>query len=310
MVNLRVPATTANLGPGFDTLGMALDMYNYISMTETGSSLIVDVKGAEADKVPKDSSNLAYKAALEVFKKVNYKPKGLKISMNNNIPMARGLGSSASVIVGGMVAANYISGSKLDYDQILHMATCMEGHPDNVAPALLGGIVVSAQFDQETVYRRIKPPADLSTIVAIPDFELSTKKARGALPTDVPLGDAVFSLSRVSLLVWAFINSDMELIGKAMEDKLHQPYRMHLIPGMCKVEKAAKDMGAYSLAISGAGPTLIAFCKTCNAEAVGNAMKRAFEESGITCAIKNLRPEIDGVKILDNENALLYPDVL
>jgi len=304
MIALRVPATTANLGPGFDTLGMALSMYNYIAMAETGNGLILDVEGNGAGKVPKDASNLVYKAAAEVFKQVGYKPKGLKIKMKNNIPMARGLGSSASVIVGGMVAANHISGSKLGNDQILHMATCMEGHPDNVAPALLGGIVVSAQFDGETVYRRIKPPDNLTTVVAIPNYELSTEKARNALPAEVPLSDAVYNMSRVSLLVWAFINSDMELMGKVMDDKLHQPYRMHLIPGMCNVAKAARDMGAYSLALSGAGPALIAFCASGNAGVIGKAIKHTFEESGVQCTIEVLKPEVDGVKILDESSCL------
>jgi len=301
MISLKVPATTANLGPGFDTLGMCLDMYNYISMEEAGDGLIINVTGDGAKKIPKDSSNLAYKAAEMVFQKVNYKPKGLKITMQNNIPMARGLGSSASVIVGGMVAANHVSGCKLNYDQILHMATCMEGHPDNVAPALFGGIVTSAQFDEETVCRKIMPPANLTTVVAIPDYELSTEKARNVLPAEVPLRDAVYNISRVSLLVWALINSDLELMGKAMEDKLHQPYRMHLIPGMNEVAQAAKDMGAYSFALSGAGPALIAFCTSNNAEDIGKVMQRTFMESGIQCAIKNLRPMADGVKILDRE---------
>jgi len=301
MISLKVPATTANLGPGFDTLGMCLDMYNYIAMDETGNDLIIEVEGDGTEKIPKDASNLAYKAAKMVFQKVNYKPNGLEIKMQNNIPMARGLGSSASVIVGGMVAANHISGNRLNYDQILHMATCMEGHPDNVAPALFGGIVTSAQFDEETVYRKIIPPTNLTTVVAIPDYELSTEKARNVLPAEVPLCDAVYNISRVSLLVWAFINSDLELMGKAMEDKLHQPYRMHLIPGMSEVARAAKDMGVYSFALSGAGPTLIAFCMSNNAEAIGEVMKHTFMESGTKCAIKNLKPVADGVKILDGK---------
>ena len=306
MVVIRVPATTANLGPGFDTLGMALNMYNYISMAEIDSGLIIDANGNGAEKVPRDTSNLAYKAAAKIFEEVHYKPRGLKIEINSNIPMARGLGSSASVIVGGMVAANYISGNKLNYDQILHLAAHIEGHPDNVAPALFGGIVVSAQFDKETVYRKIKPPADLTTVVAIPDYALSTKMARDALPAKVPLGDAVYNMSRVSLLVWALMTSDMELMGKAMEDKLHQPYRMPLIPGMDKVIKAAKDMGTYSVALSGAGPTLIAFCTSSNAETIGAAMKDAFKKSGVQCFVKNLNPDINGIKIVKEEDMLLW----
>lgn len=306
MVVLRVPATTANLGPGFDTLGMALNMYNYIAMVETGNDLVIEVEGDGAEKVPRNTSNLAYKAASRVFQRISYKSKGLRIKIENNIPMARGLGSSASVIVGGMVAANYITGSRLSYDQLLHMATCMEGHPDNVAPALLGGIVISAQFDEEIIYRRIQPPADLTTVVAIPDYELSTREARNALPAKVPMDDAVYNMSRTSLLVWAFMNSDMELMGKAMEDKLHQPYRMSLIPGMDKVVQAARNMGAYSVALSGAGPTIIAFCTSNNAETIGKTMKRTFKEAGIQCSIKNLTPEINGVKIIKEKGVQLW----
>jgi len=300
MVTLRVPATTANLGPGFDTLGVALSLYNYISMVETDNNLLIKVEGDGAAKIPTDYSNLAYIAAAEVFQKVGYKPKGLKIEMKNNIPIARGLGSSAAVIVGAMVAANYISGSMLSHDQILHMATCIEGHPDNVAPALFGGIAVSNQLDGETLYRKIPPPAGLSTVVAIPDYELSTQKSRSVLPKTVPLSDAVYNISRVSLLVWALINSDMELMGKVMDDKLHQPYRMPLIPGMDKVAQAAKDVGAYSVALSGAGPTVIAFCTRDNADKIGEAMKSTFMEHGVQCAIKYLSPEIEGVKILNS----------
>jgi len=301
MVVVRVPATTANLGPGFDTLGMALNMYNHIAMVETGNDLVIDVKGDGIGRVPRNTSNLVYRSASRIFQELNYKPKGLKIEIENNIPLARGLGSSASVIVGGMVAANHITGSKLNYDQILHLATCMEGHPDNVAPALLGGIVLSAQFDKETIYRKIQPPAGLTTVVAIPEYELSTRKARGALPAQVPMSDAVYNMSRTSLLVWALINSDMKLMGKAMEDKLHQPYRMPLIPGMDKVVQTAKNAGAYSVVLSGAGPTVIAFCTKDNAETVGKVMKDTFKEAGVQCSIKNLTPEIDGVKIIKEE---------
>jgi len=298
MITVRVPATIANLGPGFDTLGMALGMYNYISMAETDNGLIIEAQGDGAEKVPKDATNLVYKAADKVFQAVGYRPSGLKIKISNNIPMARGLGSSAAVTIGGMVAANQLSGCKLTNDQLLHMATCMEGHPDNVAPALLGGIVVSAQIDDSTVYRKISPPANLTTVVAIPDYELTTKKARDVLPVTVPLSDAVYNVSRASLLVWAFVHSDMELLGKAMDDKLHQPYRMHLVPGMGEVFQAAKDAGAYSLALGGAGPTLVAFCARDRVDAIGDAMKHTFAQHGVRCKIENLQPETDGVKIL------------
>lgn len=298
MVVLKIPATTANLGPGFDTLGMALNMYNHIAMVETGSNLVIEVSGEGADKVPRNSGNLVYRAALKVFQKVRYEPEGLKIKIENGIPRARGLGSSASVIVGGMVAANYLTGNTLNTDQILHMATCMEGHPDNVAPALLGGIVISAQLNHEIIYRKIQPPTGLTTVVAIPSHELSTKVARNALPPKVSMEDAVYNMSRTGLLIWAFINSDMELISKAMDDRLHQPYRMSLIPGMEKASKKALQSGAYSVALSGAGPSIIAFCTSSNAAIIGQVMKESFKRSGVECTIRNLNPENNGVEII------------
>jgi homoserine kinase len=306
MVLVRIPATTANLGPGFDTLGMALNMYNYIYMIETDNDFDIEVTGEGALKVPKDATNLIYRAALKVFQKLNYKPKGLSIKIINNIPLVRGLGSSASVIVGGMVAANYICGNQLTTDEILYMATKMEGHPDNVAPALLGGIIISTEINSEIVYRKIKPPNGLNTVVAIPQYELPTKRARNALPAKVPLKDAVYNMSRVGLLILAFINNDMELLRKVMDDRLHQPYRMSLIPGMRKVAKAAKEAGAYSLVLSGAGPTLISFCKEADVNNIGKAMKNTLNEIGIDCIIKKLLPVINGVEILDAKGENSY----
>ncbi len=274
-------------------------MYNNIAMVETGNDLVIEVSGEGSEKVPKTSKNLVYLSALKVFQRVNYWPKGLKIQIDNNIPPARGLGSSASVIIGGMVAANYLTGNKLDNDQLLHMATCMEGHPDNLAPALLGGIVISSQFNNEIVYRKIQPPVGLTTVVAIPSYELSTKVARNALPLKVSMEDAVYNMSRTGLLVWAFINSDMELIGKAMDDRLHQPYRMSLIPGMKEASKVAKRNGAFSVALSGAGPSIIAFCTNSNKEIIGQVMKDSFKKSGVECKIKNLNPEVQGVEVIE-----------
>ncbi len=301
MVVLGIPATTANLGPGFDTLGMALNMYNYISMVETGCNLVIDVTGEDAENVSRTESNLVYKSALKVFQKVGYNPKGLYIKIHNNIPMVRGLGSSASAIVGGIVAANHISGCQLDTDELLLIAAHMEGHPDNVAPALLGGIVISAMLEDEILYRKISPPKSLTTVVAIPQYELSTKKARNALPKKVLLSDAIFNMSRTGLLLMSFLDNDMELLSKVMDDRLHQPYRMSLIPGMENVSKAAKENGAYALALSGAGPSLIAFCEQSFSKKIGRAMKEAFLEVGVKCIIKDLSPVNNGVQILDEK---------
>ncbi|MBO8168368.1 MAG: homoserine kinase [Thermoanaerobacteraceae bacterium] len=290
MVRVRVPATTANMGPGFDTIGMALKLYNYLEMEEISGGLQIEITGEEdSGDIPRDERNIVYQAAERVFAKTGYRPAGLTIRQEINIPAARGMGSSAAAIVGGLIAANWLSGNKLSADELLHMAVAMEGHPDNVAPAMLGGVVVSALMDEKLFYRYIAPPEDLELVVAVPEFQLSTRVARDILPLNVPVQDAVFNVSRASLLVLALVQKDYELLGQMMDDKLHQPYRLNLVPGMQDVFAAARDNGALAVALSGAGPTLIAFVKDKDKlRDVGDSMRQAFLQAGVTCSIKYL----------------------
>jgi homoserine kinase len=297
MVRVQVPATSANMGPGFDTLGIALQLYNTVEMEEIEEGLVIDIEGEGADKIPRDSSNIIYQAANTVFKQVNYVPKGIRMKLINNIPVARGLGSSAAAIVGGIVAANFVSGEQLAEKDLLAIATSIEGHPDNVAPALLGGIVVSAMDDEDVKYIKITPPSGLKCIVAIPDFHLSTSAARDVLPTSVSMQDAVFNIGRASLLVGAFISGDLSLLSVAMDDKLHQPYRSNLVPGMKKVFAAAKLAGARGVALSGAGPTLIAFADK-NIELITKVMKETFTENGVKVKVLILDPNPIGARSL------------
>ena len=289
MVRVQVPATTANMGPGFDTLGMALKLYNIIEIEETSGDLVIDVEGDGADLIPRDQGNIVYIAAARVFKLRGYSPAGLRIKIINNIPLARGLGSSASAIVGGLVGANIISGSQLSEKELLNMAVDLEGHPDNVAPALLGGIVVSTTDDGEVKYCKIDPPVKLKCVVAVPDFQLSTKLAREVLPQSISISDAVFNIGRTAMLVTALIKQDFSLLSTAMEDRIHQPYRANLIPGMKKVFAAARLAGARGITLSGAGPTLIAFCDD-NTNLVASVMKKTFGESGIRVRVMTLEP--------------------
>ncbi len=298
MVKVRVPATTANMGPGFDTIGMALRLYNYMEMKESRHGLKIEVLGQDGADIPLDQRNVVYQAARQVFKLVNYFPKGLSIHQTINIPTSRGMGSSASAIVGGLVAANQLVGNKLSRDELLQMAANFEGHPDNVAPAMLGGIVVSAKLDDQQIYRRIDPLEDMDIVLAIPQFSLSTKVARNILPKQVPINDAVFNVSRASLLVWALVEKDYDLLGQMMDDKLHQPYRLDLVPGMHDVFAAAKEQGALAVALSGAGPTVIAFVNNKNKiKGIGDSMKQAFSQAGVVCNIKYLTACPKGVEI-------------
>ncbi|MHB8918548.1 MAG: homoserine kinase [Desulfocucumaceae bacterium] len=280
MVRVQVPATTANLGPGFDCLGMALQLYNSVEMTETGTGLHIEIHGEGNQDIPRDENNMVFQAARKVFKQAGLKPTGLRIKLSNNIPVARGLGSSTAAIVGGMIAANIISGNKLDNKDIINLAYSMEGHPDNVAAAVLGGIVVAVPADGEVRCIKIPPPKQLQAAISIPDFTLPTRTSREVLPQQVPINDAAFNLGRVALLVSALYTGDINQFGVAMEDRLHQPYRTNLVPGMKKVFAAARLAGAKGITLSGSGPTIIAYSDG-NMDLVARVMKDTFRQNGV-----------------------------
>ncbi|MCL6609937.1 MAG: homoserine kinase [Peptococcaceae bacterium] len=281
MVRVQVPATTANLGPGFDCLGMALQLYNSVEMSVASSGLHIEVQGEGNTDLPRDEDNMVFQAARKVFKLSGHQPPGLRIRLVNNIPVARGLGSSTAAVVGGMIAANIITGNKLDQREIINLAHGMEGHPDNVAAAVLGGIVVAVPADGEVRCLKIPPPKNLRAAVSIPDFPLSTRLSREALPQQVPISDAIFNLGRVALLVSALFNGDINQFGVAMEDRIHQPYRTNLVPGMKKVFAAARLAGAKGITLSGSGPSIIAYSDS-NLDLIARVMRDTFRQNGVS----------------------------
>ncbi|AQS58605.1 homoserine kinase [Desulforamulus ferrireducens] len=293
---VKVPATTANLGPGFDCLGMALNLYNEIHMSLAPSTTII-VEGQGADNISTDESNIVWQAARRVYEKLALPMPQISLKLVNQIPTSRGLGSSAAAIVGGLVAANQLAGNQLSQEELLALATEMEGHPDNVAPALLGGIVISVVAEGKVHYLRLEPPEDLSTVVAIPDFELSTRAAREVLPQLVSLQEAIFNLSRTALMVGALCQKRLDLLTVAAQDVLHQPYRAPLVPGLVQVIEAAQRAGALGVMLSGAGPTVIALTGNCQEE-VAAVMEKTFLESGVKCHTKILKPIVDGAVVL------------
>lgn len=299
-VIVKVPASTANLGPGFDTLGMALSLYAWIEMSvPADGETTFEYFGDGMDGLPRDKSNLIYKVAQLVFKEAGVEVPELAIAMYSEIPLARGLGSSASAIVGALVAANALIGSPLSENKLFQIATELEGHPDNVGASLFGGIVVSAWDGSEARHVRIEPHERLRTLVAIPAFELLTEKARHALPSTVSMADAVFNVGRSSLLVAALASGELGLIRHAMKDRLHQPYRAALIPGMAEILERATGFGALGAALSGAGPTLIAFV---DAESGGKAQLESFlqatlKKEGIEAETLWLAPCLSGPEI-------------
>ena len=298
MIRVQVPATTANLGPGFDCLGMALELYNMVEMIPTSRGLTIEITGEGAADVPRDERNLVYQAAQRVFHQLGYSPAGLKLRLSNQIPVARGLGSSTSAIVGGVIAANLLAGGRLSVKDIITLSSSIEGHPDNVAPAVLGGIVVSVQAEGEVKFLKIQPPQNLKGVVAVPDFTLTTKTFREALPTQVAFQDAAFNVGRVALLVAALQQGDLGLLGTAMEDRLHQSFRSSLIPGFKKVLAAAKLAGARGVTLSGAGPTVIAFADS-NFDLIARVMGDTFRQNGVKSKVMVLKPSPVGARALE-----------
>lgn len=255
MIKIRIPATSANLGAGFDALGLALTYYNYVEMEESDR---VEITSADGVEIPTDEQNLVYVSAKDLFQVCGKKLGGLKIRQTNNIPMARGLGSSSACIVAGLVGANTLLGGPLTTDDLVDLAAQIEGHPDNTAPALLGGIV-TAVFDGRRVHWvKQEVFTKLRFVAIIPDFELKTEKARACLPSEVTHRDAVYNLSRAALFSASLLTGKFENLRTAVHDKLHQPYRMELIPNCREVFEIAYDHGAYGVFISGAGPTVMA----------------------------------------------------
>ena len=255
MIKVTVPATSANMGSGYDSIGIALDLYNVISIGECDGIEISDVSGAD---IPTDESNLIYQCAKKVYDICGKPLPGLKIIEDCAIPQTRGLGSSSACTVAGILGANALLGDPLDQQNVLDLAASIEGHPDNSTPAILGGFCVALLEYGKVWSVRVPMNGKVDFITFIPDFELSTEKARGVLPETIAHHDAVYNLARAALLAGSLTTGKLENIGVAVGDRLHQPYRFDLIPNGREVVHAAKAMGALGAFISGAGPSIIA----------------------------------------------------
>lgn len=287
MIKVRVPATSANLGPGFDVIGVALSIFNEVWVEGSDKKLEIEIFGEGADKISKDENNLVYRSFCKVLERVNKSPKGIKLVLKNEIPLARGLGSSSAAIVGGLVAGNAYLGFPLNDEELLRMAVEIEGHPDNVAPALFGGVTICTQIPK---LRCVKLPIfELDAVIAVPDFEIKTSDARKILPREVPFEDAKMNVTNVAFLITALYTKKYELLELGMQDRLHQPYRSKLIPGLYEVLECAREAGALGVALSGSGPTVIALTKS--PQAVAQAMAEAFEKHGVTVKTLITRPQ-------------------
>lgn len=306
-VSVKVPATTANIGPGFDCFGMALSLYNTITLEETvypTTGLEINVIGDSVSSranefIPKNESNVIYKAVELLYNYVGQTPPALRINIQSNIPIAKGLGSSASVIVGGILAANKLLGEPADLAAILSVANEVEGHPDNVVPAVLGGFTLSsAEDDGSIIHKKISWPDEWKVIVCIPDYELATSISRSVLPKTVPIEDAVFNAKRCAMLVEALHTKDAELMQIALTDKIHQPYRSRLIPGFDDIINNLKYTDTIGTVLSGAGPSIMVVSHSSNMEEIKSTVKSTWDSIGIKSTVKTLNIDQDGAKIL------------
>ena len=299
-ITVTVPATTANIGVGFDCLGAALSMANEFQFTvvDTDTKLKITVEGEEADRVGRGENNLLYRSLLELYQRIGQTPPNLEIEIKLGVPLSRGLGSSATAIVGGLLGANSLAGNPLTTKEIMNMAIEAEGHPDNVVPALLGNCLLSVKNHTEWQICSIRWHQDIVPVVAIPDFELSTEAARSVLPTEYSRADAIFNISRMGLLVRALATNNSEWLKTALADKIHQPYRQQLITGYSTLREAAIDAGAYGMVISGAGPTLLALTNPTYSDRVVESMRMAWVNMGIKATVRSLTIDTEGAKVI------------
>ena len=255
MIKIEIPATSANLGSGFDSLGIALDLYNHVWMEEADE---IDISSKDDVDIPKDESNLIYWSADRLYKECGKVLPGLRIIQENNIPMTRGLGSSSACIVAGLIGANRFLGSPLTQHDLVNLACKIEGHPDNTTPALLGGLVTTAMENGKVYSVSVPVAKNIRFGVFIPPFELKTEVARKALPNEYSRDDAVYNLSRSSLMTAALFSGSLENLRVAVQDSIHQPYRKKFINGIDTVFRMSYELGSYGTYISGAGPSVIA----------------------------------------------------
>ena len=309
-ISVKVPASTSNLGPGFDCIGMALPVYNTITIEETvlpGTGIEINVinESENADDLltehmPLDENSIIYKAVEILYNSIGQTPSELKITIHSQIPIARGLGSSASVIVGGLLAANELLGRPADEAALLSIATEVEGHPDNVTASIVGGLVLtSLEDDGSVVYRKLDWPEEWQITVCIPDYELSTEISRSVLPKEVPIQDAVFNAKRLAMFIQAVNTKDADLMKMALQDRLHQPYRMKLVPGLDKImENLKHEENVLGCVLSGAGPAIVVISYKNNLDKIKSIIKDTWEEMNVKVNIMTLPVETQGAQII------------
>ena len=291
-VHVSVPATSANLGPGFDTLGLALTLYNEVGASEA-EGVSVAIEGEGATRLPRSADNVVARGVKLAYEAAGRRFTGCALECTNRVPAARGLGSSAAAWVGGLVAGNALLGSPLTKDALLALAARAEGHPDNVAAALFGGLTVSSVSGPTVTAVSLPVPAGLRWVALIPEVTSATAQARAVLPASVPYHDAVFNVQRVALLLASLWAGRPAALAAALEDRLHEPYRLRLFPWMPEVVRAARAAGALGCVLSGAGPSLLAVVAGDDTP-VAAAMEAALRRAGMAGAARRFDVDTAG----------------
>ena len=311
-VSVKVPATTANFGSGFDCIGMALPIYNIITIEETvlpGTGIEINIISETDDDddfaiehIPRDENNIIYKAVEMLYNSIGQSPSELKINIRSQIPIAKGLGSSASIIVGGLLAANELLNKPADEVALLSIATEVEGHPDNVTPAIVGGLVLtSLEEDGSIIYRKLPWPEEWQLTVCIPDYELATDISRSVLPTEVPLKDATFNTRRTAMFIEALHTKDAELMKLALQDRLHQPYRTKLVPGLQDIiDNLKHEENVLGCVLSGAGPSILIVSQKNNLDRIKSIVSETWANFNVKSDIRTLKVAEMGAQILDS----------
>jgi len=287
VLEISVKATTANLGPGFDCLGLALDIENKVRFIESDMDFF-------------DKNNMIYQAAKRIFDLSGKTMPPIKIEQEINIPICRGLGSSAACIAAGCMAGNILSGAKMSLDELIEIGTEIEGHPDNIVPAFLGGFTVSIREGKKVVYFRKEAHKGFKYAVMYPEYTLPTVEARKVLPKEISLADGVFNISRASLFTAAMITGDGELLKYACKDKLHQPYRKNLVPGFDEIIDKTQSLDALASFLSGAGPTIIAILPMDEKDFEADMEEHLKNIKG-NWALKIVEASNEGVKVTKNK---------
>lgn len=301
LIEIRVPASTSNLGPGFDTVGLAVELYNTFTFKPCLDDLVITIEGHGAEELETGPDNRTYRSFATVFHSFGTDVPPAHIHHHNEVPLARGLGGSATAVLAGVMAAYAFLGKEPTTDEILAQSTKIENHPDNLTPSLVGGLTVSIMKPGSIVYLKVPVPPQLTSVVYIPGVPMLTGQARQVLPKQVPLEDAVFNLQALAMFVAAMATGSLDKLAMAMEDHLHQPYRTRLLPGMNDVFKAALDAGACGVALSGAGSGIFALVVD-SADEVAQAMTEAGGRYGLGGYSLVLPIQREGAKILRAEN--------